>query len=57
MNKEYYEAKAELCRSAAISQILSGNEGEGMKNLFRMMEAMTNAELVEEKEDGNAPIL
>ena len=57
MNKEYYEAKAELCRSTAISQILEGNQGEGMKNLFRMMEAMTNAEMMEEKEDGNAHIL
>ena len=44
MNKEYYEAKAELCRSTAISQILNGETDQGMKNLFRMMEAMTNAE-------------
>ena len=44
MNKEYYEAKAELCRSTAISQILNGEGDKGMKNLFRMMEAMTNAE-------------
>ena len=47
MNKEYYEAKAELCRSTAISQILNGEGDKGVKNLMRMMEAMSNAERVE----------
>ena len=44
MNKEYYEAKAELCRSTAISQLLNGEGDLGMKNLMRMMEAMSNAQ-------------
>jgi hypothetical protein len=49
MNKEYYEAKAELCRSTAISQLLNGEGDLGIKNLMRMVEALNNAEIAEEK--------
>jgi hypothetical protein len=47
MNKEYYEAKAELCRSTAISQLLNGEGDLGMKNLMRMVEALNNAQVEE----------
>jgi hypothetical protein len=51
MNSEYYEAKARLCQKTAISQILEGNEGEGIKNLMRMVNALTNAEMARGRED------
>jgi hypothetical protein len=54
VNSEYYEAKARLCQKTAISQILEGNEGEGIKNLMRMVNALTNAEMARVREDEEA---
>ena len=47
--KEYLQAKADLCRDLAISQILAG-EGEGMKNLMRMTDALSRIGIINEKE-------
>ena len=47
--KEYYEAKADLCQNLAIKQILDGNTGEGAKNLIRMVNALTEANLLNTK--------
>jgi hypothetical protein len=47
--KEYYEAKADLCQNLAIKQILEGNTGEGAKNLIRMVNALTEANLLNTK--------
>lgn len=49
MNKEYYEAKAKLCRSTAISQLLNGEGDLGIKNLMRMVEALNSAQVADEK--------
>lgn len=54
MNSEYYEAKARLCQKTAISQILNGEEGEGIKNLMRMVTALNNAEVARVREDEEA---
>lgn len=48
--KEYYEAKAELCRNLAIKQLETGS-AEGAKNLLRMVNALTMANLIEREED------
>lgn len=50
--KEYLQAKADLCRDLAISQILAG-EGEGMKNLMRMTDALSRIGIINEKEGDN----
>lgn len=47
--KEYLQAKADLCRDLAISQILAG-ENEGMKNLMRMTDALSRIGIINEKE-------
>ena len=45
--KEYYEAKADLCRKVAIKQILEGKSEQGTENLIRMVLAMENARAVD----------
>lgn len=47
--KEYLQAKADLYLDLAISQILAG-EGEGMKNLMRMTDALSRIGIINEKE-------
>ena len=44
--KEYYEAKADLCRSLAIKQMTEGEGGEAAKNLFRMVNALNQINLI-----------
>lgn len=53
MNKEYYEAKAKLCQSLAIKQLMEGETAEGGKNLFRMVNALTQLNLIKEEEKEN----
>jgi N-acetyl-gamma-glutamylphosphate reductase len=53
MNKEYYQAKADLCRDLAIKQIVDGNSGEAGKNLIRMVNALNQIELIRYKEEKN----
>lgn len=53
MNKEYYQAKADLCRDLAIKQMVDGNSGEAGKNLIRMVNALNQIELIRYKEEKN----
>ena len=51
MNKEYLQAKADLCRDLAIKQMVDGNSGEAGKNLIRMVNALNQIELIRYKEE------
>lgn len=53
MNKEYYQAKADLCRDLAIKQMVEGNSGEAGKNLIRMVNALNELNLINYKEEKN----
>lgn len=53
MNKEYLQAKADLCRDLAIQQMVDGNSGEAGKNLIRMVNALNQIELIRYKEEKN----
>ena len=50
MNKEYYQAKADLCRDLAVKQMVEGDSKEAGKNLLRMVNALTMVSLIEQKE-------
>ena len=49
--KEYYEAKANLCRDLAIKQMVAGESGEAGKNLFRMVNALNEINLIKYREE------
>ena len=51
MNKEYYQAKADLCRGLAIKQMVEGEAGEAGKNLLRMVNALNQINLINYKEE------
>ena len=51
MNKEYYQAKAALCRDLAIKQMVEGEAGEAGKNLIRMVNALNEINLINYKEE------
>ena len=51
MTKEYYEAKAELCKKLAVQQIIDGNSKEAGANLMRMVNALNQIELIKYKEE------
>ena len=53
MNKEYYEAKANLCRDLFIKQVADGETGEAGRNLIRMVNALNEIELIKHKEEKN----
>ena len=48
--KEYYEAKADLCKNLAVDQMTNGNNGEAVKNLFRMVNSLNEINLIKHKE-------
>ena len=50
-NKEYLQAKADLCRDLAIEQMVGGNSGEAGKNLIRMVNALNELNLINYKEE------
>ena len=50
MNKEYYEAKANLCRDLFIKQATEGDSRQAGANLMRMVRALTELELINHKE-------
>jgi hypothetical protein len=59
-NKEYYQAKADLCRDLAIRQMVEGDSGQAGKNLLRMVNALNELNLItyrEGKEDEANSIL
>jgi hypothetical protein len=49
--KEYYEAKANLCKNLAVDQMTNGNNGEAVKNLFRMVNALNEVNLIKYQEE------
>ncbi len=51
MNKEYYEAKANLCRDLFIKQATEGDSKEAGANLMRMVNALNQIELIKYKEE------
>jgi len=53
MNKEYYQAKADLCRDLAIKQMTEGDNKEAGANLIRMVRALTEINLINYKEEKN----
>ena len=51
--KEYYQAKADLCRDLAIKQMVDGNAKEAGANLMRMVNALNEINLINHKEERN----
>jgi hypothetical protein len=51
VNKEYYQAKADLCRDLAIKQMVEGDSKEAGDNLIRMVRALTELQLINYKEE------
>ena len=51
MTKEYYEAKANLCRDLFIKQTTEGDSKEAGANLMRMVNALNQIELIKYKEE------
>jgi len=49
--KEYYQAKANLCRDLAIKQMVDGNAKEAGANLMRMVNALNEINLINYKEE------
>jgi len=47
MNKEYWQAKAEVCRKVGIEQLMAGDIPNGTRNLKRMVRAMEELNLLE----------
>lgn len=51
MNKEYYQAKADLCRDLFIKQAGAGDSKEAGANLIRMVNALNQINLINYKEE------
>ena len=49
-NKEYLIAKATLCRDLAVNQILAGEGEQAAKNLMRMVKALGEVGIINERE-------
>ena len=49
--KEYYEAKANLCRDLFIKQATEGDSKEAGANLMRMVNALNELNLIKYKEE------
>jgi hypothetical protein len=47
MNKEYWQAKVNLCRKVGIEQLIAGDIPNGTRNLKRMVRAMEELNLLE----------
>ena len=50
MNKEYWEAKANLCQKIGIEQLIAGDIPNGTRNLKRMVRAMEELNLIKANE-------
>jgi hypothetical protein len=50
-NKEYLIAKATLCRDLAVKQIVAGEGEQAAKNLMRMVKALGEVGVINERED------
>jgi hypothetical protein len=51
MNKEYWQAKVDLCRQVGIEQLMEGDIKNGTRNLKRMMRALEEINLINALED------
>ena len=50
MNKQYWEAKANLCRQIGIEQLMAGDIKNGNRNLKRMVRALEEINLIKANE-------
>ena len=50
MNKEYWQAKVDLCRQVGIEQLMAGDIPNGNRNLKRMVRAMEEVNLIKANE-------
>ena len=50
MNKEYWQAKANLCQKIGIEQLIAGDIPNGTRNLKRMVRAMEELNLIKANE-------
>lgn len=51
VNKEYWQAKANLCRQVGIEQLMAGDIKNGNRNLKRMVRAMEELNLIKAVEE------
>ena len=51
MNKEYWQAKADICRKVGIEQLIEGDIPNGTRNLKRMVRAMEELNLLNALEE------
>jgi hypothetical protein len=49
-NKEYWQAKVNLCRQIGIEQLMAGDIKNGNRNLKRMVRAMEELNLIKANE-------
>ena len=49
-NKEYWEAKADLCQKIGIEQLMAGDIKNGNRNLKRMVRALEEINLIKANE-------
>ena len=49
-NKEYWEAKANLCQKIGIEQLIAGDIPNGTRNLKRMVRALEEINLINANE-------
>jgi hypothetical protein len=49
-NKEYWQAKANLCQKIGIEQLIAGDIPNGTRNLKRMVRAMEEINLINANE-------
>lgn len=52
-NKEYLIAKATLCRDLAVKQIIAGEGEQAARNLMRMVKALGEVGIINEREGEN----
>jgi hypothetical protein len=50
VNKEYLQAKADLCRDLAVKQMVEGDSKKAGENLIRMVNALNALNLLEHQE-------
>jgi hypothetical protein len=50
MNKEYWQAKVNLCQKIGIEQLMAGDIKNGTRNLKRMVRAMEELNLIKANE-------
>ena len=49
--KEYWQAKAQLCEKVAMDQLLNADSAGAMRNLERMVYALSRVGITNERED------